>query len=165
MRSSRGFTLFELLVVMALISVIAGIAIPTLAGSTARNQVWSASEVIGSQIRQARLKAISRNLSFRVRFDCPAAGQFRVLQVTGVAATDNAIDRCATNQPYDSGVYVLPANITTDITPTLTVNSRGVYSSTAGIPTTINVSYGGATTSVRSLTVSATGQINFAIVH
>ena len=162
MHSTRGFTMFELLVVMGMMAAIAGIAIPTLAGSTARNAVWTASEQIGSQIRQARLKAISRNMSFRVRFNCPAAGQFRLLQVTGVAAIDNAADRCSTNQLYDSGIFVMPSNVSYNATPpVLTVNSRGVFSSTAGIPTTITVTYNGAGTTSRSLVMSATGQISF----
>src|SRR5262245_41167746 len=95
MLSSRGFTMFELLVVMALIAIISAMAIPGLTQSTARNAVWTASETIGTQIRQARLKAISRNLSFRVRFDCPVSGQFRVLAVTGNSAIDNATNRCS----------------------------------------------------------------------
>ena len=154
--------MFELLVVMGLIAVISAIAIPVLGGSTARNKVWTASELIGSQIRQARLKAISRNMSFKVRFDCPVVGQFRVLQVTGIAATDNAANRCSTNQTYDSGVYNMPAMVSYNATPPLlTVNSRGVFSSTGGIPTTLTVTYNGAGSSSRTLTMSATGQITF----
>jgi prepilin-type N-terminal cleavage/methylation domain-containing protein len=77
MRSTRGFTLFELLIVMALIATASAMAIPTIMGSVERNSVWTASETIGAQIRQARLKAISRNRTFRVRFDCPNVGQLR----------------------------------------------------------------------------------------
>ena len=160
MRSASGFTLFELLVVMALIAILSAIAIPTVMSSTERNDVWTASERIGSQIRQARLKAISRNMSFRVRFDCPAAGQFRVLAVTGDPDIDNDDDRCNTTVDYDSGIYTMPnATSYDDDPPLLTVNSRGVYSSTKGIPTTITVTHvNGAS---RALAVSATGQINF----
>jgi prepilin-type N-terminal cleavage/methylation domain-containing protein len=159
MLSNRGFTLIELLVVVALIGIIGAMALPTLAGASARSSVWTASEQIGSQIRQARLKAISRNMSFRVKFDCPAAGQYRVLQITGVAATDNAANRCSQTLTYDSGIFVLPKRTTYGAPPTLTVNSRGVYSSTGGIPATITVTYDGSTS--RSLTMSATGQISF----
>ena len=148
---------------MALITITVGIAIPTLSGSTDRNAVWTASELIGSQIRQARLKAISRNMNFRVRFNCPAVGQFRVLQVTGNAAIDNAAGRCGTTQQFDSGIYVMPQNVNYGaVPPLLEVNGRGTFTSTGGIPTTITVSHTGTSTTSRALTMSATGQISFA---
>lgn len=160
MRSTRGFTLFELLVVMALIAILSAVAIPVVIESSARNAVWTASEQIGSQIRQARLKAISRNRSFRVRFDCPEVGQFRVLVVTGDATIDAAADRCSQTEEFDSGVYSMPANVTyTDPPPLLEVNPRGIFTSTLGIPTTITVTRTGG--SSRSLNMSATGQIAF----
>lgn len=160
MRSIRGFTLFELLIAMALIGIMSAIGIPTLMESTRRNAVWSASELIGSQIRQARLKAISRNLSFQVRFNCPATGQFRVLQVDG---TINTTGRCATQLTYDSGAMVMPSSVSFSSSPSmpeLTVNSRGVFTSTTTIPATIAVTHASNSAS-RTLTVSATGQINF----
>lgn len=159
MRSTRGFTIFELLIVMALIAIFAAMGIPTLQESTKRNAIWTASETIGTQVRQARLKAISRNKSFRVRFNCPSTGQFRVLEVTGNTTIDGATNRCSTQQTHDSGVYAMPANVSFGTPPVLTVSSRGVFSVSSGsIPATITVTNG---TSSRALTVSATGQINF----
>lgn len=160
MLSVRGFTMFELLVVMAMIGILSAIGIPTMMESTRRNAVWTASELIGSQIRQARLMAISRNMSFRVRFDCPSAGQFRVLAVTGNATIDNATNRCSTQQTYDSGVLQMPSRVTYNTSPPLlTVNSRGVFTSSTGIPATITVTHASSTS--RSLTMSVTGQITF----
>lgn len=160
MRSTRGFTLFELLVVMVLITILSAVSIPLVMEGTARNAVWTASEQIGSQIRQARLKAISRNRSFRVRFDCPQVGQFRVLVVTGDATIDAAADRCSQTEEFDSGIYQMPSNVTyTDPPPLLEVNPRGIFTSTLGIPTTITVTRG--VDSSRALTMSATGQISF----
>lgn len=160
MHSVRGFTMLELLVVMALIAILSAMAIPTLMESSRRNSVWTASESIGTMIRQARLKAISRNKSFRVRFDCPSSGQFRVLEVTGNAGIDNATNRCSTYQTYDSGIYAMPVNVSYGTPPVLTVTSRGVFSVSSGsIPVTITVTFGGY--SSRTLSLSATGQINF----
>ena len=159
MGSDRGFTLIELLVALALIGILAAIGIPTLNESTNRNAVWTASEQIGSQIRQARLKAITRNTPFQVRFDCPADNQYRVLIVDG---TINDADRCDTSVTGDSGILVVPAPVSfNDGLPALQVDSRGRFSVIGGgaLPLTITVQY--SNTHSRDLTVSATGQITF----
>jgi prepilin-type N-terminal cleavage/methylation domain-containing protein len=160
MRSDRGFTLIELLVVLMLIGIVSAIAIPTLSSSTERNAVWTASEQIGGQLRQARLKAITKNTPFRIVFDCPAVGQYRVLIVDGTIDDD---DRCDQTIEHDSGVYTVPPLVSFgDDLPPLQVNGRGVYSLPEGggaLPLTITVQYG--TTASRQLTVSTTGQITF----
>jgi prepilin-type N-terminal cleavage/methylation domain-containing protein len=157
MLSVRGFTLFELLIVMSLIAIVSAMAVPGMMQSSARNSVWTASETIGTQIRQARLKAISRNMSFQIRFDCPSAGQFRVLAVD---STINDTDRCDNIIDYDSGVFTMPNGVSYGSTPPLLeVNSRGTFESSTGIPATITVTSAGS--SSRSLNMSATGQITF----
>jgi prepilin-type N-terminal cleavage/methylation domain-containing protein len=159
MRSDRGFTLIELLIVLAMIGIISAIAIPTLSSSTERNAVWTASEQIGSQVRQARLKAVTRNTPFRVVFDCPVVGQYRVLIVDG---TIDDAGRCDQTIEHDSGVYTMPANVGFDSgLPALEVNGRGQYSviGVGALPLTITVQYG--STHARALTVSVTGQIGF----
>jgi type IV fimbrial biogenesis protein FimT len=159
MRSDRGYTLFELLIVVGLIGIISAISVPVFIESSARNAVWTASETIGAQIRQARLKAISRNTSFQVRFDCPAVGQLRVLVV------DDTIDdgnRCDNTVEFDSGVFALPVGVGFNsgggAVPSLQVNGRGTFSSPGAIPLTIAVTNGDRS---RTLTVSLTGQITF----
>src|SRR3990172_6011244 len=161
MRSGRGFTLIELMIAMALIGILAAIGLPTLNESTTRNAVWTASEQVGSQIRQARLKAISRNTPFRIMFDCPVAGQFRVLIVDG---TIDDGDRCSQSLQHDSGVYAMPSNVSFGVVPALEVNGRRMYSIPRGggaLPLTITVQYGD--THSRDLTVSLTGQITFEV--
>ena len=151
--------MIELLVALALIGILAAIAIPNLSESTNRNAVWTASEQIGSQIRQARLKAITRNTPFRVVFDCPADNQFRVLFVDG---TIDDPDRCDNTLTGDTGIFVVPALVSfNDGLPTLEVNGRGMFSliGAGALPLTITVQY--STTHSRDLTVSATGQITF----
>ncbi len=155
----------ELLVMLGMIGVISAISIPYLSGSTNRNAVWTVSEQIGSQIRQARLKAVTRNQRFRVTFACPAAGQYRVLAVQGNALLDDAADRCIQTYQHDSGIYTVPRNVSfTAGLPVLEVNGRGQYSliGVGVMPLPITVTYTGDQTFSRQLTVSTTGQITFA---
>ncbi len=156
MRSTRGFTLIELMVVMGLAGILAAIAVPVYIESSARTSVWTAAETIGSQLRQARLKAISRNRRFQVRFNCPAIGQFRVLAVNN--ATINGPGRCSATEEFDSGVFAMPASVGFGTVATLEVNGRGIFTSAGVIPQSITVTYGERS---RTLTVSATGQITF----
>lgn len=160
MRSNRGFTLVELLLALGVAGILAAVTVPVFIQSSARNGIWTGSELIGAQIRQTRLQAISRNTTFQLRFDCPAVGNFRVLVMTGDAAIDNAADRCSQTRPFDSGVQTMPSGVSFGAVPTLQVNGRGVLSAIGGaVPQTISVTNG---TSTRTFTVSATGQITFA---
>ena len=158
MQSNRGFTLLEILIVVAVIGTVAAIALPVLSEATNRNMVWTASEQIGSQIRQARLKAVTRNLTFQVRFDCPLANQYRVLVVD---ANINDADRCSQTRNFDSGVFTMPTNVTYSNTATLQVNGRGQYSivGIGALPRTITVTHGVG--HARNLTVNIAGQITF----
>lgn len=133
--------------------------LPVLMDSSNRNAVWTTSEAIASQVRQARLKAITRNTRFRVVFNCPANRQYRVLIVDG---TINDANRCQQTLQHDSGIYTVPTRIDFGAVPTIEVNGRGQYSLPGGgvMPLTINVQYGN--THTRTFTVSITGQITFA---
>lgn len=161
MRSERGYTLFEIIIVVALIGVVSGIALPVFLSSNAMNDLWTSSERLGALIRQTRLKAITQNTTYQVRFDCPAAGQARGLVMTGDPAIDDDAGRCSTNQTGDSDIVEMETGVAYDTgTATgLQVTGRGVFSAIGdAIPLTISVTYG---TSARYLTVSATGQITF----
>jgi prepilin-type N-terminal cleavage/methylation domain-containing protein len=164
MRSQRGYTLIELMLVLALIGITAAISVPVFIESNARSALWTASEQIGAAIRQTRLKAVSQNTTFRVVFDCPNPGQVRGLAMTGDPAIDDAGDRCEQTLDGDSGTIDMPPSTTYDLVGTgLTVTGRGVFSANGGaIPLVISVSYGDVT---RTLTVSATGQITFSEVE
>jgi prepilin-type N-terminal cleavage/methylation domain-containing protein len=156
-KSHKGFTLIELLIALGLAGILAATAIPVFVQSSARNNVWTASETIGAQIRQARLKAVSRNKAFQVRFNCPAAGQFRTLLVDTTTPIDDA-DRCGQTFPLDSGIFAMPNSVSYGDANPLEVDGFGKYTSPGGIPQTITVTNG---ESSRSLTVSATGQVTF----
>ena len=159
MRSERGFTLLEAIVVIGLISVLGAMALPVMFDSNNRNAVWTASEQIGSQVRQARLKAITRNTSFQIRFNCPAARNYRLLVVDG---NINDADRCTQFKEQDSGVYTVPLSVAYGNPPTLQVNGRGQYSivGAGSLPLTVTVQHSNG--HARAMTISITGQVSFA---
>ena len=164
-RSDRGYTLVEVLIVVGLIGIVTAISVPVFIESNARTGLWTGSEQIGATIRQARLRAISSNTTHRVVFACPAAGQLRSLVMTGDPAVDNAADRCGQTLDGDSGTTVMPAGVAFDPdgATSLEVTGRGVFTANgAAIPLTISVTQG---TTARTLTVSATGQITFSNVE
>lgn len=162
-----GFTYLELLFVVGLIGVAAAAAIPTMTNAVRRNRVFTTTELVAAQVRNARLAAITRNATFRVVFDC-ADGGIRYLAVTGVPAIDNSLDRCTTPQPNDGPPTYLPPGVTVGGpevsfggpgTPALEINGRGQISTVDGspMPRSLSVTYGSHT---RTLVVTATGRIS-----
>lgn len=92
-----GFTLLEILVVLATIAILLGIAAPSVGSALRRYRLNAATREVAGQIRWARLKAVTARRTMRVRFDCPAAGQFRVVEFVGNPVIDAALDRCSPN--------------------------------------------------------------------
>ena len=165
MLQERGYTLIEIMVVLALIGIVSAISVPVFIESNSRNSIWTASERIGATIRQTRLRAISQNTTYRVVFACPEANQLRGLIMTGDPAVDDAADRCDETQEGDTGTIEMPNTVTynSDDADYLEVSPRGVFTASgAAIPLTLTVTRAGVS---RTLTVSATGQISFSNVE
>ena len=165
MRSARGYTLIEVLITLGLIGIVSAISVPVFMESNARSNLWSGAEQIGAAIRQARLRAISTNTSFRVAFNCPGANELRTLIMTGDPVIDDDAGRCTDSLEGDSGVIDLPTGVGYDVedTTSLQVTGRGVFTANGGaIPLVVTVTHGGST---RTLTISGTGQITFSDVN
>ncbi len=81
--------------VMAIGTILAAIAMPTLRMGD-RVRVDKAARAIQQELRAARLRAVSVNRQLEVRFNCPAVGQYRIVE-SGFSSTG----RCdPTNFPY-----------------------------------------------------------------
>lgn len=68
-RSSRGFTLIEMMVVVVIITILASIAIPSISRRMQMYQAKKDVEQIASLFRGARLRAMGRGSAVLVRFD------------------------------------------------------------------------------------------------
>lgn len=119
---SRAFSLVELLVVIAVIAIVAGYAVPAVTTMLKGSQLTQGSQMVVDQIALARQTALSRNRSVEVRFykyaDPETPGEewgkadtwlFHAIQVfevldNGVALPLGAIQRLPTNVIINGGV-------------------------------------------------------------
>ena len=99
--SDRGFSLVDLVLVIALVSTITGIAVPVAANVAELMRLGVATRAVERELQSARLRAVSSNRQLAVRINCPGAGQLRIVEITGVAATDRDANRCDESRyPY-----------------------------------------------------------------
>jgi hypothetical protein len=62
------------------------------------------------ELQYARLTAVSTNHAMRVRFDCPAVGMFRVVELIGTTAQPKPADNPADQSRCDEANYPYVAN-------------------------------------------------------
>jgi len=98
--SEAGFTLPELMMTVAVLGIMMGMALPVMTDMTASIKLGDATRTVERELHSARLKAVTVNRSLRVRLNCPAAGYIRTVEVLG-DATDTSTNRCLqTAFPY-----------------------------------------------------------------
>lgn len=122
--SEAGFSLIDVIVTLGVIAVLAAVAVPSLANVSERLRLGQGQREVERALQTARLKAVTANRRMRVRFNCPTARQYRIVEVIGTA-TDDAANRCvesafpavpADNNPltrpnHDGPVRTLPRDV------------------------------------------------------
>jgi prepilin-type N-terminal cleavage/methylation domain-containing protein len=104
-RSEFGFTILELMVTVALIGIVAAMAVPLMNNAADSIKLGEATREVEREMQHARMTAVSANQPMRMRFDCPAAGNYRMTELVGTpstpAAADIAANRCSlANYPF-----------------------------------------------------------------
>ena len=84
-RRLRGFTLIELMVVVALVSVILALAIPSFTGMLARKRLEGVALELGTDLQYARSEAVQQNAQVQVIF---GSNCYAIYVVGSTAATD-----------------------------------------------------------------------------
>ena len=115
-RTESGFTVMEMVITVAAIAVLAGMAVPTVKNVTESMKLGQGQREVEREMQTARLKAVTSNRHMRLRFNCPAAGQYRMVEVVGDTTVDDAAaaTRCSDTKypivPPDNNPLTRPNN-------------------------------------------------------
>ncbi len=184
MGRNRGFSLTELLAIMAVIAVVAGLSVPAVLAGLNSMKMSGAVRSVHAELQNARLKAVSANRPMRVRFNCPVAGQFRMVELLGTPAApdarDGVADRCnpliypyppsdknALTRPNNDGPvrYLLPGASFAAGAPTIEFWPDGTAHANTGLgnpwpaiatPVAISMKFGLTT---KTITVNGVGKV------
>ena len=136
-RSAAGFTLIDVICTIAVLGILTGIAVPAFQNLTEGYKLGQTIREVERELQTARMKSVTSNRPIRVRFNCPAAGQYRAVELVGTpsvpAAADSAANRCQettyptpggddnplTRPNHDGPVRRLPTDITFSAANTL----------------------------------------------
>ena len=112
--SEAGFTLIDMMMTLLVFGILAAAATPPLIDMTANMRVSQGAREVEREMQTARLKAVTSNRPIRIRFNCPVAGQYRMVELIGTTAVPDANDS-ATNRCQEN-VYPSPPNDTNPLT-------------------------------------------------
>ena len=129
------------LIVLTLIGIFAGIAVPTITSALERYAVLSAGQQVASTLRAARLEAVAKTKTLKVRFDYPAAGEYQVVDDVDTAVGD---------------IQTLPSRISFSDATELTFSTEGRLDDPA---TTTSIVVANDSDQQRTITVYSSGRV------
>jgi len=139
MNAQKGFTLIELMIVVAIIGILAAIAIPAYQDYIARAQVSEAFSMAGGAKTFLQTNLENNSCTSPVAADNTIAGKYGTLVITGTptgAVDPTALNGCTMTYTFKStGVS---SNIASDV---IVMNTNGNATMVKGAATTVDVKF------------------------
>jgi prepilin-type N-terminal cleavage/methylation domain-containing protein len=106
--NERGFSLIDMMAVVAIIGIVSAIALPSMLGAMERVRLGQSTREVERELQTAKSRAVVKGRAMRVRFDCPADGTYRTVELIGTTsvpvAADASDDRCdEVDYPFPAG--------------------------------------------------------------
>jgi prepilin-type N-terminal cleavage/methylation domain-containing protein len=141
-KNKKGFTLIEVMVVVAIVGILSALAVPSFKKFTAHQNLNGAARELFSDVRGARVAAIKEGVQYGIYF--PNATQFQLIKVANAPTyTSFAQAQAAALNP----IYTVVTNYD--------FNTLGYYGITMTLPVNMPVfQRTGAVSSVSSITAT-----------
>lgn len=97
-----GFTLLELMVVIAVIAILAALAVPSFNTTLDKQRITGAAEAVLADLRWARAEAIKRNTEVRVTFTAGSPWSYTIDTVPALAAPDGILPKTVNGSDFPS---------------------------------------------------------------
>lgn len=122
LRDATGFSLLDTIATLAIFATIAAIAIPVVTNSLEGQRLGIETRNVERELQSARLSAVSSNRPIRMRFNCPAAGKYRRVELIGTVNVPHANDADTIAMAATRCGYPYPA---ADMNPLTRPNNDG----------------------------------------
>jgi type IV fimbrial biogenesis protein FimT len=121
MKTNRGFTLMEIMVVIGIIAILATIAVPNIVGWRTKQRFAAAVSDVHEAIRVARSSAIKNNANVVIQFQLPRS--FRVCFDDDKDGCQDADDLTILSGNFQNDINIISTGLPSD---RLTIDGRGL---------------------------------------
>jgi prepilin-type N-terminal cleavage/methylation domain-containing protein len=126
MQKQAGFSLMELMVVLAISAILLSIAIPNFIGRLPAKRLESAASDVNAALQRARLSAIKENTCVAIKFET-SSDSYRIWVGNREDNPNNACDETQDADEPTIKIGKMPAGVNISVTPQTTIifDSRG----------------------------------------